>query len=476
MSAYAFGCFTDGTPTSERFDARDLTVSPGTRHHMLLTSNETPIESDLDTINRILSKADARLAYLDHAISRLQDGLADLEEERTWISGFRMLNKGILSPLRRMPPEILCEIFAYTLPVPSADAAVCAPLNLSASPWVLTHISSRWRTMALSIPSLWSQLVINYQEESAYHPSSPMVDAQIRRAHDQKLHIAFYGRENLDARPQVAMLEVLMQHSLRWEVLTLGLTSGLVPLLPALRDRVPSLARLWIQWDVAESQRGVQSINCFQTAPCLLDVGICNEYRAIPVLIPAHQLTRYELDAPWEIHWSILLLALNLVEANITLSFDRDPWPTLGETAALLHLRRLCVAQSEVLHYLKTPSLDGLALAIREQGPDVFVPLESLIIHSACSLRALTLIGYPPASATTGVLEKYPSITKLSIISEPGYGAPDTCSNALNALVSHLVVPDPVGTPSRPLIPLIAPQLSEIYVGCQNGPLIRVYT
>jgi hypothetical protein len=58
-----------------------------------------------------MSKADARLVFLDAEISRLRGRLKQVEDERTDLATYRAQNNTVLSPLRRMPPEVLGEIF-----------------------------------------------------------------------------------------------------------------------------------------------------------------------------------------------------------------------------------------------------------------------------------------------------------------------------------------------------------------------------
>ncbi|KAJ7483482.1 hypothetical protein FB451DRAFT_991164, partial [Mycena latifolia] len=65
-----------------------------------------------------------------------------------------------LSPLRRMPPELLGEIFSWTLPSVQ-EALGRRRFQDKHSPWVFTQVCHRWRAVALSTPSLWSQIVIN---------------------------------------------------------------------------------------------------------------------------------------------------------------------------------------------------------------------------------------------------------------------------------------------------------------------------
>ncbi|KAJ7113894.1 hypothetical protein C8R44DRAFT_740778 [Mycena epipterygia] len=91
-------------------------------------------------------------------------------------------SSAILSPVRGMPAELLGEIFLWTLPPADIDDTRRRwSFNAKESPWVLTHISGRWRAVALSTPSLWSLIITNLARMSA-NPLA-MVKTQIQRAH-----------------------------------------------------------------------------------------------------------------------------------------------------------------------------------------------------------------------------------------------------------------------------------------------------
>ncbi|KAJ7709045.1 hypothetical protein B0H17DRAFT_916453, partial [Mycena rosella] len=169
MSSYPYQrCSTCGThdhslKLEEPLDSK-IHVAPGKRHHELLNSNEPVLESDIPSIQSAIAETSEHLSSLDHQISGLRVRLKQLEEECTAVSRFHTQNEIILSPLRRMPTEVLGEIFSWTLP--SVRDAVAAPdlnrcgFDMGSSPWLLGHISSRWREIALSTPSLWSLVAI----------------------------------------------------------------------------------------------------------------------------------------------------------------------------------------------------------------------------------------------------------------------------------------------------------------------------
>ncbi|KAJ7483399.1 hypothetical protein FB451DRAFT_1234485 [Mycena latifolia] len=497
MSPHASGCSTCGmahdtissdSKLEESFYSNIL-VAPGTRHHGLLTSNETPLESDLPAVKSMISKVDACLVCLDTEISGLQDQVQQLEEElaglsssdsrndivlsqtrllrdrlqrleqlRAMLSSLRAQNTSILSPLRRMPPEVLGEIFSWTLP--SIDDVLERGFDvIGNSPWVLGHISSHWRAVALSIPSLWSFVAINYSV-SSWYPLS-MLETQLRRARNLKIH--FSGREIFDSRPQIAVFQCLAEHSFFWEELSITLTSHLWPILSTFYDRLPLLARLLVEWDDPDlSAAGAGSIDCFQTAPRLVDVS--TETGTIPVLLPTHQLTRYEFVGPWGTQAS-LNLAENLVEAYFVIDFDSIPEPI--DIISLLRLQRLYISEPRTLKYLKTPVLREIACYIENDEADYLPHLDPFLVRSGCDLRRFCFRGLPDARKVSEILRKYPSIIELAIMIHNHLGEDlDAVYDAASTLISQLIIPNPTGSAA------VSPQLTAIDFGCEEETYI----
>ncbi|KAJ7124329.1 hypothetical protein C8R44DRAFT_783317 [Mycena epipterygia] len=444
MSAYR--CSDCGAVTTSE-KPLDLNAAISSRHHQLLNSNEAPLDTESTMVKSVVSKGRLRLAVVEHEQS--------FEEERASLSGQLTKQHSILSPIRRMPPEVLSEIFSWTLP--SVGDLRRGHSGVASSPWVLTHISGHWRAVVLSIPSLWSLMVINFTHEFPY--PLPMVKTQIQRAQSLKIH--FYGHEESDPRPQIDVFQCLAEHSSRREELSICLSSHLVPLLAGLRGCLPLLRRLWVEWDAPESQAGVQSIDGFERAPLLVDATIFSQYRYLPTLLPAHQLTSYDIDGLWEMHQSILTLASNLCQARIVISLEEEsrPWPASGEVIDLLCLQRLFVSDEEVLNYLRAPVLQEIGFeADRSREEDshlIFLIFGAFMLRSGCALRRISFDGLPSADTATVILQKYPSITELAILVHDWYD-----SESANNLFSDLIILN--ATPKA----AISPQLSRIDVGC----------
>ncbi|KAJ7230268.1 hypothetical protein GGX14DRAFT_692091 [Mycena pura] len=417
-------------------------VIPGTRLHQLLHSNEAPLESELADIETALSDLDARLALLDDEIARLKAWVEQLEEEHLAIGTRRQCNRAVLSPLRRIPPEVLAEVFLWSLPPIYGDYN----LDVKQSPWVLTHVCSRWRTVALSTSSLWSRILITYSpgnDSSSAYPL-PLVKAHIQRSGSQQLAVTFRGRETPYWEPQVEVLQCLTQHCGRWVELDMRLTSRLLPLLTSLRDQVPCLRKIYLDW---ESQPAIQSIDCFETARSLVDFSV-DVPRYIPIHLPVPQLTRYSMNAPWDVHQRLLSLASNLTEARISSHIDNQS-SSDSPIITLPFLRRLYVSDPEILDYITVPTLEEIALYVDRDDDGLDIPrrLASLLHRSSCPMRRLCLDGQPTACGTLAILQATSCIVELVILSMYGETPPlDDEATEVNTLMSTLTVSDVPGS------------------------------
>ncbi|KAJ7812039.1 hypothetical protein B0H14DRAFT_2190716, partial [Mycena olivaceomarginata] len=100
-------------------------------------------------LRAFVSRGSARRAYLDATIAALKAELSKLLEERESLDAEVRKHEGALSPLRRMPVEIVSLIFKFAAPFRSYV------MSVKEGPWILSAVCSRWRTIALSQPNLW---------------------------------------------------------------------------------------------------------------------------------------------------------------------------------------------------------------------------------------------------------------------------------------------------------------------------------
>src|ERR1700729_4648142 len=110
--------------------------------------------------NRMLSSSEETLirrSYweTDSSISRLVVQINNLLLQHRALCNRRQMLATLLSPVRRLPPELLGEIFRYCLPhdyhEKGAHNAVMLP----------SHVCKHWRDVALSTPPLWTNILLH---------------------------------------------------------------------------------------------------------------------------------------------------------------------------------------------------------------------------------------------------------------------------------------------------------------------------
>ncbi|KAJ6471868.1 hypothetical protein C8R45DRAFT_413667 [Mycena sanguinolenta] len=190
----------------------DFSAVPGTRHHGLLKSNQTPLDSDTDVVNSAILRADKHLAWLDEKIPRFRKPPTRLADEQAFLSSYRTENQAIFSPLRRMPSELLSEIFAWSLLLQPEEREREGRGRFfeTDSPWVLTHVSRIWREISVSTPSLWSKLTIDYSTWDL-NSSYPLAMIETHLARAQNLRIVFRGSQIFKHSNQTDILSHFVQ-------------------------------------------------------------------------------------------------------------------------------------------------------------------------------------------------------------------------------------------------------------------------
>ncbi|KAF7299779.1 hypothetical protein HMN09_00983900 [Mycena chlorophos] len=122
-----------------------LDASPFSEH---LNTSYCPTEDEVGAINTLLVEPRARLASLEETIEKLQ-------EERDALAHSIAAHEALVAPMRRLPLDMLREIFSACLP--SNRNSTMSP---SEAPLLLARVCSRWRTVVFDTPSLWSRLHI----------------------------------------------------------------------------------------------------------------------------------------------------------------------------------------------------------------------------------------------------------------------------------------------------------------------------
>ncbi|KAJ6617478.1 hypothetical protein B0H10DRAFT_1320760 [Mycena sp. CBHHK59/15] len=170
----------DGLLTDWLFPPKRSPIRSAPDH--LLFTNSPPSDSEAQEAQGIIADEKQRLHLLDEKIVYIQRKLlVPLLQQRDEAQQRIDQHACVLAPVRRMPSEILCDIFYLTLL--SAELSY-GSFETSESPWVLTHVCRHWRNIAISFPSLWNTIILR-----RVRCPLNMLQAQIKRAGNVLLEV-----------------------------------------------------------------------------------------------------------------------------------------------------------------------------------------------------------------------------------------------------------------------------------------------
>lgn len=118
---------------------------------------EPPTQNSLADARRSLKEQEQaahdlalKIKDAEHELERIlresHEAIATLERERAAVEDGIARTLAYLSPIRRLPHELLGHIFTFIF----EDYPCCA--------WVLSAVCQLWRRKALSMPRLWSKV------------------------------------------------------------------------------------------------------------------------------------------------------------------------------------------------------------------------------------------------------------------------------------------------------------------------------
>ncbi|KAJ7810026.1 hypothetical protein B0H14DRAFT_2379374 [Mycena olivaceomarginata] len=120
-----------------------------------LGTNYSPKDEEVLEIKSLLIEPTRRLKTLDDEITELQKAIDKLVAERDVLGAYVDAHKALISPARRLPLDIVQEIFVACLPTHRNYV-----MSASEAPVLLGRICSAWRAISFSTPRLWARIHI----------------------------------------------------------------------------------------------------------------------------------------------------------------------------------------------------------------------------------------------------------------------------------------------------------------------------
>ncbi|KAJ7647822.1 hypothetical protein FB45DRAFT_1102144 [Roridomyces roridus] len=268
----------------------------------LLRSNDPPSKFQVAHCRSISTSLPAELERYDDEIRRLNAALLKAESERVTVQDYFRLCDAVISPVRRLPAEILVEIFGHF-----ATALHWPWLDFTKSDTVeqemgrvanvdllrIAEVCPRWHELVIGTPSLWSCIELDICQWAAFDSRLLLLlKTVLDRGGTFSLDLGIVWGEG-DATSHI--LELLASYSTRWHhVAFMTWTSPLdeYSQLSAIAGNLPLLRSLAIDvgWEDTEA------MTFFEGAPRLVEVCFNGLPAKLPKL-PLEQLKSMDLGA-----------------------------------------------------------------------------------------------------------------------------------------------------------------------------------
>ncbi|KAK0454211.1 uncharacterized protein EV420DRAFT_1645105 [Desarmillaria tabescens] len=256
---------------------------------------------DSSTINAITSQIpllDIEVQTRAKEIAKVQSVLQCLEQEYVQTVAVLHRKTSLLSPIRRLPSDILLEIFSLA----ADDSEIC----LSSPPFILRSVCYTWRVLVLTSPSLWSKVKIkisNTRDVREAYNKQRLLRTAFSLSGKCPLNISIKSFGIIpDTRELTLIQQCLVPTSDRWKSLYLHIQypeniirffdiSGRFRMLESLDltflDHQPTPQRFY---------EGLSKLFC--STPVLRTVRISeiSDYVFCKLSLPLHQLTSLDVD------------------------------------------------------------------------------------------------------------------------------------------------------------------------------------
>ncbi|KAJ7635212.1 hypothetical protein FB45DRAFT_911064 [Roridomyces roridus] len=236
-----------------------LTDSPFAQH---LNTNYAPSEHEMKWIQ-------SHLVPVSEEIARLDALIQDLAAQRQKAQDYIDAHKALLSPVRRLPQDVMQEIFLACLP-----AQHNAVFSGREAPQILTAICRGWRNLALSTAALWASLHLPLEFIFDTGEAPEYVKEWIDRSGKVPLSLSIVGARNWEqweedyTDPVDELMDTLTGCADRWQSLNLSflMDEGLGRLGGVDTPRLTDLKMKLVSGEMADLK--------FLTAPSLRSVTL----------------------------------------------------------------------------------------------------------------------------------------------------------------------------------------------------------
>ncbi|KAJ7364477.1 hypothetical protein DFH08DRAFT_930390 [Mycena albidolilacea] len=353
----------------------------------LLVSNAIPSDLRVLEITKLIEDVEGNIRGLDAQISQLQRLTAQLISRRAELDDFAHDHRGTISAVRRVPSDIMSEIFLRCVDPDSSGNFRSTYAALQP----IMQVCGQWRVVALGSPRLWSRIVVD--EDGAKEGRLVQeTSLQLQRSGQAPLSLSL-GSFRHSCPPGV--LDILFDVSPRWYDVRLTLSKAHCRILLDSTCTFPILKKLaiscWelLEWPATDVRR------FFARFPVLEELGYQSGDFSDLTLLPWPQLRACQMES-FTGDELLRTLPLLLPGARVAAKFGLESDPVPGNVRSPICALTLNFCETTfidtVLSSLTAPSLEELTIfgsvATSSTLPSTIL---SFLSRSNCTLISLSL-------------------------------------------------------------------------------------
>ncbi|KIK69383.1 hypothetical protein GYMLUDRAFT_255901 [Collybiopsis luxurians FD-317 M1] len=410
-------------------------------HSYARSINGVP-EQLLPEIRGLLVSLDQDLSSYSSDIFRLENQLLFLISQREKAQEQALLLRSLLAPIHRLPNELLSRIFDC------ACEDMTARRGISDAAFSLSAVCSRWRSLSLSHPKMWSNICLHYSYGSKL--DAPF-DLYIERSKQQLLTLQLGAYS-----PNQVFIQKLVACCSRWQNVTLTGSSSFMEALYALGLNFPALETLTIF--------GGTNLEIFTHAPKLRTLIAFGNL--IPNRDVLGRITRLSYSLEYDDLHEIIELCPNLHTLITTDYHPLDDFSPSDLPTVIPTLTSLYITSNDDLWALCsmiTPALTILDVEHQTRddpfGYIASLRVEKFLEYSGCFLTTLVLTSSWEDTYVVALLQKLSALQRLTLCKRKNDG--NSRSHPITKVfVDSLNIPQQ-STPQQPKLPLV-PKLHSL--------------
>ncbi|KAJ7116198.1 hypothetical protein C8R43DRAFT_1078061 [Mycena crocata] len=259
----------------------------------LLRSHSLPNRSDQWHFRSIIASSPSDVARYESDIDLLENLLDRLKSERAALQDYTVGCHSLFSPIRRLPNEVLTEIFALCAPelypyYSSQGTVHSFKTSLERAAQVhllrLSQVCCRWHEVVTCTPSLWATLEADFsviRRKRDQDRFERLIQLSLQRSATCPLTIACRAGSGLQSGGPC--LALMVQSSARWRCIDFNIQPSTSQLFSLAKGNLPLLERLRLRGSTQSK------LDVFEIAPSLHYVRL-EELAQAPPLLPWGQL------------------------------------------------------------------------------------------------------------------------------------------------------------------------------------------